>query len=76
MTTGSPDQIAMAKIQTPRKADGIAAALESQIIEGSRAPSVRLDERSLAEEFGVSRTPVCEAIRNLASMGLIENLGL
>ena len=66
----------MAKIQAPRKADGIAAALESQIIEGSRAPSVRLDERSLAEEFGVSRTPVCEAIRNLASMGLIENLGL
>ena len=38
MTTGSPDQIAMAKIQTPRKADGIAATLESQIIEGSRAP--------------------------------------
>lgn len=66
----------MAKIQTTRKADGIAAALESQIIEGSRARSVRLDERSLTEEFGVSRTPVCEAIRNLASMGLIENLGL
>ena len=76
MTTGSPDQIAMAKIQTPRKADGIAATLESQIIEGSRAPGVRLDERSLAEEFGVSRTPVRETIRNLASMGLIENLGL
>lgn len=75
MTTGSPDQIAMAKIQTPRKADSIAAALESQIIEGSRAPGVRLDERSLAEEFGVSRTPVREAIRNLASMGLIEDLG-
>ena len=76
MTTGSPDQIAMAKIQTTRKADGIAAALESQIIEGARTPGVRLDERSLAEEFGVSRTPVREAIRNLASMGLIENLGL
>ena len=66
----------MAKFQTPRKAHSIAVALESQIIEGLRAPGVRLDERSLAEEFGVSRTPVCEAIRNLASMGLIENLGL
>lgn len=75
MMTGSQAPIVMAKIQTARKADNIAATLESQIIEGSRVPGVRLDERGLATEFGVSRTPVREAIRHLASMGLIEDLG-
>ena len=65
----------MAKVHTLRKADNIAAALESQIIEGLRPPGTRLDERGLATEFEVSRTPVREAIRHLASMGLIEDLG-
>ena len=58
-----------------RKADVITSALERQIVEGQRAPGTRLDERSLAKEFGVSRTPIREAIRQLASMGLIEDLG-
>ena len=58
-----------------RKADLIAKALEQQIVEGHRPPGTRLDERSLAEEFGVSRTPIREAIRKLASMGLIKDLG-
>ena len=48
----------------------------AQIISGVRKPGARLDERALATEFNVSRTPVRETIRNLASMGLIENLGL
>jgi DNA-binding GntR family transcriptional regulator len=51
------------------------AALGHQIIAGLRAPGSRLDERGLAEEFGVSRTPIREAIRQLASMGLLEDLG-
>ena len=60
---------------SPRKADVITSALERQIVEGRRAPGTRLDERSLAKEFGVSRTPIREAIRQLASMGLIKDLG-
>ena len=58
-----------------RKADVITSALERQIVEGQRAPGTRLDERSLAKEFGVSRTPIREAIRQLASIGLIKDLG-
>ena len=65
----------MAKLAPARKANTIAATLESQIIEGLRPAGMRLDERGLATEFGVSRTPVREAIRHLASMGLIEDLG-
>ena len=79
MMTGSLDPIDMADIKTNtparRKADGIVATLEHQIIAGLRAPGSRLDERGLAEEFGVSRTPVREAIRQLACMGLLEDLG-
>ena len=62
-------------VATARKADAIVAALEKQIINGMRGPGTRLDERALAQEFGVSRTPVREAFRQLASIGLVEDLG-
>ena len=79
MMIGSPAGLDMAKMKhsspSTRKADRIAAALERQIVEGRREPGHRLDERGLAEEFGVSRTPIREAIRQLASMGLIEDRG-
>jgi len=60
---------------TIRKADAIVVALEAQIVNGMRGPGVRLDERALAEEFGVSRTPIREAFRQLASIGLVQDLG-
>ena len=60
---------------TIRKSDAIVAALETQIVNGMRGPGVRLDERALAEEFGVSRTPIREAFRQLASIGLVQDLG-
>jgi DNA-binding GntR family transcriptional regulator len=79
MMIGSLAGLDMAKMKhsspSIRKADRIAAVLERQIAEGQRAPGHRLDERGLAEEFGVSRTPIREAIRQLASMGLIEDRG-
>src|SRR5690606_17078189 len=36
------------------------------------APGAPLDEQALAQRFGVSRTPVREAIRELAASGLVE----
>ena len=62
-------------LATSRKADAIVATLEKQIVAGIRGPGVRLDERALAEEFGVSRTPIREAFRQLASIGLVQDLG-
>ncbi len=48
-------------------------ALEDRILTGQLAPGSRLDEASLAEEFGVSRTPVRQAIFQLAATGLLEH---
>ncbi|WP_169797645.1 GntR family transcriptional regulator [Microbacterium resistens] len=44
--------------------------LQRQIIDGLRAPGSVLSERLLAEEFGVSRIPVGEAIEMLTREGL------
>lgn len=46
--------------------------LEQEIVTGLLTPGERLDEASLAARFGVSRTPVREALNQLASTGLVE----
>ena len=53
-------------------ADTLADELASAILSGEYAPGVRLDEMHLAQRFSVSRTPVREALRQLATTGLIE----
>lgn len=57
------------------QAGEIARRLEDQIVRGERSPGTRLDERSLAEQFGVSRTPVREALQWLAAHGLVSQHG-
>jgi DNA-binding GntR family transcriptional regulator len=47
-------------------------ALADEIIKGSLRPGEKLDERTLAERFEVSRTPIREALRLLGSRGLVE----
>ena len=55
-----------------KRSDLLAEAIEEKIATGVYAPGSKLDEVVLAEEFGVSRTPVREALIQLAPMGLIE----
>ncbi|SFQ81761.1 DNA-binding transcriptional regulator, GntR family [Nitratireductor indicus] len=57
------------------QASEIARRLEDEIVRGERSPGARLDERSLAEHFGVSRTPVREALQWLAAHGLVSQRG-
>lgn len=49
----------------------IAETLEARIFDGSLADGARLDEVRLAAEFGVSRTPLREALQRLARYGLV-----
>jgi DNA-binding GntR family transcriptional regulator len=42
------------------------------ILSGAVSPGARLDEQTLADRFGVSRTPVREALHELAAAGLVE----
>ncbi|MFO1141690.1 MAG: GntR family transcriptional regulator [Amaricoccus sp.] len=46
--------------------------LSGEIVAGRLGPGVRLDEQSLADRFELSRTPVREALVQLAAMGLVE----
>jgi DNA-binding GntR family transcriptional regulator len=46
--------------------------IENGIVTGGFPLGARLDEVSLAERFGVSRTPIREALQQLASAGLVE----
>jgi DNA-binding GntR family transcriptional regulator len=52
------------------RADRVREALADDIIAGRAPPGTRLDEASLAKRFAVSRTPVREALRELAATGL------
>jgi DNA-binding GntR family transcriptional regulator len=52
--------------------DRVIAELRQAILSGRLKPGERLVEGRLADELGVSRNPVREAIRALASEGLIE----
>ena len=58
---------------TPREstAHRIETALLDDIASGGIAPGERLDETRLAERFGVSRTPVREALNRLTAQGVV-----
>ena len=49
--------------------------IENLIVNGSMVPGQRMDEMVLAKKYGVSRTPVREAIRALTAIGLVQNTG-
>ncbi|MBT3360188.1 MAG: GntR family transcriptional regulator [Rhodospirillales bacterium] len=46
--------------------------LRDMIVEGELSPGQRIAEGKLCEEFGISRTPMREALKVLVSEGLVE----
>jgi DNA-binding GntR family transcriptional regulator len=54
------------------KADDIALVIEEAIVSGELAPGAVLRQEQLSERFRVSRTPVREALRRLAALGLVS----
>lgn len=57
-----------------RRADKIAEELEQLILTDNYCDGERLDEVKLAQQFGVSRTPVREALQKLSLSGLVEQI--
>ncbi len=55
------------------RADSLRDQLEEEILTGALAPGSRLEEVALARRFGVSRTPIREALFQLSAAGLVES---
>ena len=54
--------------------DHVYRAIRSAILSGAFATGDRINERQLAEQFGVSTTPIKEALRQIETEGLVETL--
>ena len=55
-----------------RSADHVHSAIIQKIVSGKLLPGDALNELPIGEEFGVSRTPVREALQRLSASGLVE----
>ncbi|WP_213772206.1 GntR family transcriptional regulator [Bradyrhizobium sp. dw_78] len=54
------------------RAEELRLQLADEIVRGALRPGAALDETDIARRFNVSRTPVREALRQLAASGLID----
>lgn len=59
-------------IARPLLLDEVVKQLRAMINDGALAPGIRIPERALCEQLGISRTPLREAYRVLAAEGLVE----
>jgi DNA-binding GntR family transcriptional regulator len=61
--------------EPPRtRAEALRVAIADEILRGVHPPGTPLDETALAKRFGLSRTPVREALGSLAESGLVRKL--
>ncbi|MBN9239391.1 MAG: hypothetical protein BGO97_06855 [Micrococcales bacterium 70-64] len=67
MTDGDDDKLATSKVVTTVFEQILAA-----VHEGTLLPGERISDAALAAQFGVSRTPVREALQRLREIGIIE----
>ncbi|BBZ33523.1 GntR family transcriptional regulator [Mycolicibacterium confluentis] len=51
-----------------------ASRLRDAILSGALAPGAKIVEEQLCADFGISRAPLREALRQLAQQGLVEHL--
>lgn len=73
VSSHQPDQARPSdRIERQSLHDAIVTRLRDMIIEGHLAPGTRLNEGQIGATLGVSRTPLREAIKYLASEGLVE----
>jgi DNA-binding GntR family transcriptional regulator len=68
MTANSPN----GRLEIQSVVDHVYSALRERILSGDLPRASKLRQVSLAEEMGVSRTPLREALRRLAAEGLVD----
>lgn len=64
----------METVSAVQTKDYIVSAIRSEILAGNMRPGEELTQEMIAEQLGVSRMPVREALQSLAQEGLIERL--
>ncbi|UCE51848.1 MAG: GntR family transcriptional regulator, partial [Desulfobacterales bacterium] len=64
----------MSKLRKEALSSQIYRALKDMIANYRFSPGSRLNIEKLAKEFGVSRTPIWEAVRRLEQEGLLKNI--
>lgn len=67
----NPVAAARTSLAAPALYEQVAERLRTRIYEHELAPAAWIDEQSLADEFGISRTPLREALKVLAAEGLV-----
>jgi DNA-binding GntR family transcriptional regulator len=71
-------EAAASRTSSPIRADSVVdlayARIRSMLVEGEIPPGARLGQVELAEQLGISRTPIREALRRLTGEGLAEFL--
>lgn len=65
---------AVAPIPRPSLHDEVVSRVRDMIVEGRLAAGLRVHEGKLCEQLGVSRTPLREALKVLATEGLVDLL--
>ncbi len=64
----------LTKYNVQHRSGNAYAEIRDAILDGQFTPGTQLNERQLAEEYGVSRTPVRDALTRLASEGLVKQI--
>ena len=72
MTSDSTIEPSGALVERTVLSDQVKDRLLERIVSGELEPGSRIVETRVAREFGISQAPVREALRSLASLGLVE----
>ena len=64
----------MTELSNAPMSTSLLAKMQADILTGRLRPGQKIVEQDLCEKYGVSRTPIREALRHLEADGLVENI--